>query len=160
MTATGGRRWVAACAAAVVAASACFRTSASPESVVRQRIHGDGVSLYYGPGVGLDGELLAVTDTSFLVMRSRVWSQDVGSGGTTLRLDRPSGVITVPRRSIRRIEFGLVGFDTPGGVLRPGDLEKVVQRSRYPYGLSAGAMAELLRAFGQTTPDTVGLRSP
>jgi hypothetical protein len=70
------------------------------------------------------------------------------------------GVVTLPRRAITRIEFGLKRFDSPGGVLSPESLEQIVHRARFPYGLSNEAMAELLRANGQSKPDTVIARAP
>jgi hypothetical protein len=154
---TMSRRWLMiGYVAAMSATSACFRTSASPKDATMRNLQGDNVSLYYGGGVGLEAELLAVTDSSFIVMRPRTWSHSEGwDGRTTLQTLNPSGVTVVPRRSIRRIEFGLTGFDTPDGKLKSFDLEKVVHHSRYPYGLSADAMADLLRATGQTKPDTI-----
>ncbi len=156
------RRWpMIGCAVAIAAASACFRTSPSPDHLVTSKLKGDAVALYYGTGLWIDGELLAVTDSSFVVMRDRVWSESQRQGSaTTFQLAHPSGVIVVPRRSIRRIEFGLRSFDTPGGALTRTDLENVARRSRFPYGLSADAMAQLLRASGQATPDTLVWRSP
>lgn len=146
---------------AMVLASGCFRTSPSPEDVVMQKLLGDQVSLSYGGGLGLDGELLAVTDSSFILMGPRAWTQSGQWGArTTLRPASSSGVAVVPRQSIRRIEFGFTKFDTPNGVFSPGDRQRVAQRGRYPYGLSADAMAELLRATGQAKPDTIRLGRP
>jgi hypothetical protein len=145
----------------IATAAACIHTSPSPDDAVRRKLRGDTVSLFYGADLGLDGELLAVTDSSFIVMRARVWSQgEAQNGQTPFKLANPSGVVVVRRRSISRIEFGLVRINTPDGVLDPNAFDRVARRSRFPYGLSADAMVELLRASGQTKPDTIQLRSP
>src|SRR4051812_36854908 len=80
------RRWAMMACAAMVLAPGCIRTSLNPEYVVMHKLNGDAVSLFYAGGLGLDGELLAVTDSSFIVMGS-------------------AGVTVVPRHSVRRIEF-------------------------------------------------------
>jgi hypothetical protein len=146
-----------ACVVFLISASACFRTSPSPKSVLTQRVYGENVSLFYGPYQGIYGELLAVTDSSFIVMRGRAWTE---RDEATLQVANPLGVVTLPRRAITRIEFGLKRFDSPGGVLSPESLEQIVHRARFPYGLSNEAMAELLRANGQSKPDTVIARAP
>lgn len=161
MTTISRRRSTMGAIVTIAAAAACFRTSRSPDDIVMRKVHGDAVSLYYGSTLGLDGELLAVTDSAFVVMRPRVWSQaETANGQTTLTVANPSGVAVVRRRFITRVEFGFVRINTPDGALDPEAFEKVARRSRFPYGLSAEAMAELLRASGQTKPDTIQLRSP
>lgn len=155
---TATQRWVTiACVAALTITSACFRTSPSPDSALTERVLGDNVSLYYGPAAGVYGELLAVTDSSFILMRGRVWTE---SNSRTLSIANPSGVVVVPRRAVTRIEFGLKRFDTTGGILSPQVIEEIVHRARFPYGLSTEAMATLLRAHGQSKPDTVVVRVP
>lgn len=151
------RSAVMACVTAVTIAAACFRTSLSPKSALTERALGENVSLYYGPAQGVYGELLALTDSSFLLMRGRVWGEtDPG----TLRINNPSGVVAVPRRAVTRIEFGLKRFDTSGGMLNPQVVGEISHRARFPYGLSDEAMATLLRANGQSKPDTVAVRLP
>jgi hypothetical protein len=153
---TAMRQWVTvACVAAVMIASACIRTSPSPRSSLTERVLGDNVSLYYGSAQGIYGELLAVTDSSFILMRGRVWSD---GSPATLHIANESGVVIVPRRAVSRIEFGLKRFDTTAGMLNPQDIEQVVHRARFPYGLTAEALATLLRESGQTKADTVAQR--
>ena len=156
------RRWLAfGCVASIATVSACIHTSPAPEQSVVRQLFGDYISLAIARGRGVEGELLAVTDSSFILMRGRASSQDEARGGQpTVQLAGPSGVVVVPRRAIIAIEFGLQRFDVAAGTLQPGDLRGIVQRSRFPYGISADAMTELLRSTRQTKPDTLVVPSP
>jgi hypothetical protein len=154
MKASTARQTIVACLAAMTITSACIRTSPSPKASVTERVLGDNVSLYYGSTQGVYGELLALTDTSFILMHGQVWAE---SGSPTLHIANPSGVVVVPRHAVTRIEFGMKRYDSADGVLTPRDVEEVVHRARFPYSLSAEAMAMLLRANGQSKPDTVAV---
>ena len=155
---TATQRWATtACVATMAIMPACIRTSPSPDSAVTERVMGDNVSLYYGSAQGVYGELLAVTDSSFILMRGRVWTES--SDPATLHIANPSGVVVVPKRAVSRIEFGLKRFDMTGGIVSPQAAEQIAHRARFPYGLTTEAMATLLRESGQSKPDTVAIRS-
>src|SRR5690349_14902290 len=105
-------RWTMACVVGLAATSACVRTSPSAKFALTQGDNGENVSLFYGPYQGIYGELLAVTDSSFIVMRGRVWTEREQA---TLQIANPLGVVTLPRRAVTRIEFGIKRFDSPDG---------------------------------------------
>ena len=85
-------------------------------------------------------ELLAVTDTGFVVLREgRV---------VFLRYDR-----------IRRARLQTVGLLAMNGATPDRGLrERLAYLSRYPFGVPDAALVELMRNAGQQAPDTIRAR--
>jgi hypothetical protein len=92
-------------------------------------------------GGRLKGELLAVQDTSLLVLREE-------------------RVVLVPLRAISIGSFRQVGSAIARGRITTRERDALRQVSRFPDGLSDAALARLLQAHNQSTPDTPSPSSP
>ena len=127
---------VLALGAALVSA-ACIRTGPDPAAEAREKVRGDVGEFSLTSGQRFRGELLAVTDTTFVLFANQ-------------------RVTIAPRSMVERIAFGWSVLATGGGVISDDDLATLRHHSRFPYGLTSAAMAGLLRASGQSSPDTLG----
>jgi len=101
-------------------------------------IHTD-VQLVGRPTVRFSGELLAVRDSTLLVLR-----------------EDDAHVVEVPIRAIRSGSFQQHGTLIDGGKIERTKREKLRLMSRFPGGLSPELEARLLAAYGQTEPERPG----
>ena len=101
-------------------------------------IHTD-VQLVGRPNVRFSGELLAVRDSTLLVLR-----------------EDDAHVVEVPIRAIRSGLFQQHGTLIDGGKIERTNREKLRLMSRFPGGLSLELEARLLAAYGQTEPERPG----
>jgi hypothetical protein len=122
---------------ATLVSAACIHTSPDPRDEVRDLVHGSGYELRLKSGERFYGELLAVTDSTYVV-----------------RIDRRIAI--APMSMVTSLGFGWQEIATPSGELWAGDRETLRRHSRFPYGITPTAMAGLLRASGQASPDTLG----
>lgn len=122
---------------AALMSAACIHTSPDPEKEARERVRGEGYELALKSGQHVYGELLAVTDTTIVLL--------VGYR-----------VAVAPRPIVTAIVSGWQLLSTPDGVIPSDDLATLRHRSRFPYGITSVAMTALLRASGQSSPDTLG----
>jgi len=97
------------------------------------------VQLMGRPNVQFSGELLAVRDSTLLVLR-----------------EDDAHVVEVPIGAIRSASFRQHGTLIDDGKIRRSDREKLRLRSRFPGGLSPELEARLLAAYGQTEPERPG----
>jgi hypothetical protein len=90
------------------------------------------VMLHMVDGSARTGELLAVRDSSLVLLRNRQ-------------------VAVVPFSAVAIVDFGETRLSlerTPAAEL----LDRARRASRFPYGITPGAMAALLRSTGQEAP--------
>ena len=133
------RTRVVAFAALVMSMQACLWTSPAPKDVVLRSVHGENAIVHLAR-VNASGELLTVNDSSIVLLTN-------------------ARVVVVPLAAVRLIEFGPMStFSTYNGSVAADDQAKVLQRSRFPYGITNDAMKALLQAAGQTQPDVVAPR--
>lgn len=122
-------------------ASACLSTSRSPQDDVQYWTRGGDVALVLADGRERSGELLAVDDSSFVILDQR-------------------RVVVASRAAVYRVEFGLTRIDLPGNGLSAKDRETLKRRSRFPYGMSATALNALLVDSGQLEPEVLSAGRP
>jgi hypothetical protein len=127
---------VLALGAALVSA-ACIRTGPDPAAEAREKVRGDVGEFSLTTGQPFRGELLAVTDATFVLFANQ-------------------RVTIAPRSIVERIVFGWSELATGRGLISDGDLAALRHRSRFPYGITSATMAGLLRTSGQSSPDTLG----
>jgi len=94
------------------------------------------VQLVGRPKVRFSGELLAVRDSTLLLLR-----------------EDDEHVVEVPIGAIRYASFAQHGTLIDQGNITRNDREKLRLRSRFPGGLSPELEARLLSAYGQTEPE-------
>lgn len=88
------------------------------------------------------GELLAVDDSSFVILDGR-------------------RVVVALRPSVRRIELGVfTRIDIPVTGMALRDRQSLARRSRFPYGISTAAMAALLKDAEQREPEVLRVSRP
>ena len=97
------------------------------------------VQLAGRPKVRFAGELLAVRDSTLLLLR-----------------EDDEHVVEVPIRAIRYASFQQHGTLIDGGNIERRDREKLRLMSRFPGGVSPELEARLLEAYGQTEPERPG----
>ena len=105
-------------------------------------IHTD-VQLVGRPKVQFSGELLAVRDSTLLLLR-----------------DDDAHVVEVPIGAIRSASFRQHGTLIDDGKIRRSDREKLRLMSRFPGGVSPELETRLLSAYGQTEPERPALPAP
>ena len=130
------RRAAVRLATGIVLLSAC-RTSGDPRQFAPATSpNGVTGTVHVAGGGDVVGELLAVTDTAYLML--------VGSR-----------LMVAPYAVLTHANFGWVGRVTSSVGELPSDKtrRRLVLYSRFPYGLSDSAMAGLLAKSGQTAPD-------
>ena len=138
------RRYSAALAGATFAGAAllaaCY-TSPAPQTFPHATSpYGASVTLWLVDGRKVRGELLALEDT------------------TAMLLARETGRIAVARPPvIRSIEFSVVDVVrfAGSGLPRRRELEQARLRARFPYGMSPAVREALLAKAGQAAPDTL-----
>ena len=91
-------------------------------------------------GTKVEGELLAVRDSTLLVLRDG------------------ERVAVVPIRLIRSARFEKVDVLMDSNRLRADDRERLRLFSRFPAGLTPELEAQLLAVYGQTAADQVDVR--
>ncbi len=107
-----------------------FRPAHSPRGVIAT------VKFEHSKGQ-LRGELLELRDSTLLLLRD------------TAR------VVVVQMRAIRSASFRNLGTVISHGEMYDSDRERLRLMSRFPDGLRPEIAAQLLSAYGQTTPDVV-----
>jgi hypothetical protein len=119
--------------ACLLVLTACYTSPAPHVVALADSQRGAMVMLHMTDGSARTGELLAVRDSSLLLLRNQ-------------------RVVTAPLSSIVSMDLG----DTRLAVAqreRPRDLlERVRDASRFPYGITPAAMSALLRSTGQDAP--------
>ena len=127
-------------AALLPSAHAC-RTSPEPRrAAVDDSPRGASVVVHLTDRRRLAGELLAVRDSSLLLLL-------------------PGNRVAVGRvADVDRVDLGTFGWSRQldrNALTSPGGLERARQASRFPYGLPDPALRAMLARFGQTSPDTL-----
>jgi hypothetical protein len=118
-------------ASSIVVLAGCW-TSPKPELVAStDRQRGLTVTLRMTDGVAHTGELLAVRDSSIVLLLGE-------------------RIAVAPVIGIDRIIFGADGWPVDGN--DAGMLEHARSVSRFPYGISPAALSTLLRHAGQDAP--------
>ena len=128
----GSSRWCATALAGLVASTACHTSPAPDVVALADSQHGAMVMLHMVDGPARTGELLAVRDSSLLLLRNRQ-------------------VVVAPLSAVASVDFG----ETSVRVERTSVaelLERARRASRFPFGITPGAMAALLRSTGQDAP--------
>ena len=141
-----GRRTVTTAFASTLAAcvtialASCY-TSPDPATMkLAQSPRGVEAKFYLADRSRGTTELLAVTDTGFVVLR----------GGR---------VVFVRYERVRTVSFRKVGFlDLQGTRPNRKLRERLSYMSRFPFGLNDAVLAELLSIAGQQAPDTIAAR--
>ena len=137
------RAMLVTCAALTLVLSGCM-TSKSPAKYVRATsVQGTLGSVHLRDGQTYDGELLAVDDSAFVLLRNgRVGRARFGD-----------------IQSVRFSELGKVEF-AAGEIPSAKTLTRARILSRFPYGISPAAMTELLGASRQDAPDELRSQAP
>ena len=127
-------------AALLPSAHAC-RTSPEPRrAAVDDSPRGASVVVHLADGRRLAGELLAVRDSSLLLLL-------------------PGNRVAVGHvADVDRVDLGTFGWSRQldrNALTSPGGQERARQASRFPYGLPDPALRAVLARFGQASPDTL-----
>jgi hypothetical protein len=124
--------WYASALAGLLALAACHTSPAPDVVALADSQRGAMVMLHMVDGSARTGELLAVRDSSLVLLRNRQ-------------------VAVVPLSAVAIVDFGETRLSlerTPAAEL----LDRARRASRFPYGITPGAMAALLRSTGQEAP--------
>jgi hypothetical protein len=132
---TAARRARRGMLAGIAALAAACMTSGDPRAYPQATsAFGAEVTVSLVGGGGVQGELLAVTDTSVLLMvRDRV--------------------VVARGAAIIIIAAGRTWFSYANGGPRIASLERLRRLSRFPYGIAPATMAALLAKSAQSAPD-------
>lgn len=129
----------AAMAAALIALAACYTSLPPSSDPAALSPHGVDARLVMANGRTVDGELLMIDDTSYVL--------------------ETGGRIAIARYSdVRSAEFAKMGTMTVRARTTPAVryIRAARARARFPYGIPASAMAALLAKAHQDTPDDLG----
>jgi hypothetical protein len=130
-----------ACVLSLVAALACHVGPSIHKFEPAASAHGVQAYLRLGKhGTKVEGELLAVRDSTLLVLRDG------------------ERVVVAPIRLIRSARFEKLDMLMEGNRLSARDRERLRLFSRFPSGLTPELEAQLLAVYGQTAADQVDVR--
>jgi hypothetical protein len=113
--------------------TACYTSLAPHEVALADSQRGTMVMLHMADGSARTGELLAVRDSSLVLLRNQ-------------------RVVTASLSSIASIDLGDTRLDIAQGERTHDLLMRIRDASRFPYGITPAAMAALLRSTGQDAP--------